>query len=103
MPLTSLPAQRPFGQTTRPDAWWVQPLAVFLGFSAFIVYSTWAAFQGTDTAHCYYWYGGPDGPNYHADYLSTFYSPQLFGVPQHPGIFGVVPSWWPAFLPFSPA
>ena len=42
----TLPPQRRFGQTTRPDAWWVQPLLVFLGFSAFIVYSTWAAFQG---------------------------------------------------------
>ena len=40
-----LPPQRRFGETTRPDAWWVQPLVVFLGFSAFIVYSTWAAFH----------------------------------------------------------
>ena len=46
----TLPPQRKFGQTTRPDAWWVQPLFVFLGLSAFIVYSTWAAFQGT-----HYW------------------------------------------------
>ena len=45
----TLPKQRGFGETTRTDAWWMQPLAVFLGFSAFIVYSTWAAFQGTDT------------------------------------------------------
>jgi hypothetical protein len=27
----------------------------------------------------------------------------LFGSAPHPGIFGVMPSWWPAFLPFSPA
>ena len=26
--------------------WWVQPLVVFLALSAFIVYATWAAFQG---------------------------------------------------------
>ena len=32
-------------ETSRPDAWWIQPLLVFLGFSAFIVYSTWAAFH----------------------------------------------------------
>ena len=39
-------ARLSFGQTRRRDFWWVQPLVVFLGFSAFIVYSTWAAFQG---------------------------------------------------------
>ena len=38
---------RTFGQTMRPDAWWTQPLLVFLGLATFIVYSTWAAFQGT--------------------------------------------------------
>ena len=38
--------QRKFGETTRRDAWWLQPLLVFLGLSAFIVYATWAAFQG---------------------------------------------------------
>ncbi len=76
----------------------MQPTLVFLGFTSFIVYSTWAAFQGTDPTHCYYWYGG-DGANY----LSPFYSPTLFGSVPHPGIFGVTPSWWPALLPFSPA
>ena len=35
-----------FGATSRPDSWWVQPLLVFLGFSAFIVYSTWAVLFG---------------------------------------------------------
>jgi len=38
--------RRSFGETMRRDAWWVQPLVVFLAFSAFIVYATWAAFQG---------------------------------------------------------
>ncbi|MCE0497965.1 MAG: hypothetical protein LV481_08485 [Methylacidiphilales bacterium] len=94
----TLPKQRPFGATSRPDAWWVQPLFVFLGFSAFIVYSTWAAFQGLDSTHCYYWYGGKG-----ANYISPFYSPDLFGYPVHPGIFGVVPSWWPGWIPYSPA
>jgi hypothetical protein len=93
-----LPKQRAFGETMRTDAWWIQPLLVFLGFSTFIVYSTWAALQGTDITHCYYWYGGGG-----ADYLSPFYSPSLFGSEPHPGIFGAMPSWWPAFLPFSPA
>ena len=35
-----------FGQTRRTDYWWMQPLVVFLGLSAFIAYSTWAALQG---------------------------------------------------------
>ena len=42
--------QRAAGETMRRDAWWTQPLFVFLGLSTFILYSTWAAFQG---AH--YW------------------------------------------------
>ena len=44
----TLPAQQRFGQTSRQDAWWLQSLIVFLGFTAFIVYSTWAAFAGRD-------------------------------------------------------
>jgi hypothetical protein len=88
----TLPKQRPFGQTTRPDAWWVQPLFVFLGFAAFIVYSTWAAFQGN-----HYWLetGG-------ADYISPFYSPEIWGNSPH-AIFHGTPSFWPSFIPFSPA
>jgi hypothetical protein len=49
MPQLDVPLVRGrFGATSRPDAWWVQPLVVFLGFAAFIVYSTWAAFQGKE-------------------------------------------------------
>lgn len=77
-----------FGQTARSDAWWLQPLAVFLGLSAFIVYSTWAAFQGD-----HYAFGS---------YLSPFYSPELFGDSVH-SWFGSKPGWWPLWLPFSPA
>ena len=69
-----------FGQTARKDTWWREPLLVFLGFSAFIVYSTWAALQGE-----HYTYG---------PYLSPMYSPLLTTVR---------PSWLPSFLPFSPA
>ncbi len=61
--------RRSFGETMRRDAWWVQPLVTFLAFSAFIVYSTWAAFQG---AHYRF------GP-----YLSPFYSPEIFGDAEH--------------------
>jgi hypothetical protein len=80
--------QRRFGETTRRDAWWVQPLLVFLGLSAFIVYSTWAAFQ-----NAHYHFGS---------YLSPFYSPELFGSSPH-SVFGTKPAWWPGWLPFSPA
>ncbi len=82
------PAPRRFGETARNDAWWVQPLAVFTGLSAFIVYSTWAALQGT------HYHFGP--------YLSPFYSPELFGDSPH-ALFGPKPGWWPPWLPFSPA
>src|SRR5205823_6322891 len=86
--------QRSFGETSRRDNWWVQPALVFLGLSAFVVYATWAAFQGD-----YYTYG---------PYLSPFYSPVLFYSPSYvPGAghawFGAFPSWWPGWLPASPA
>jgi hypothetical protein len=71
-----------FGRTARRDAWWVEPLLVFFGFAAFIVYSTWAALQGNH-------YTVPG-----TGYLSPFYSPLLMTVK---------PGWWPAFLPFSAA
>jgi hypothetical protein len=81
-----LPVVRRFAETTRRDLWWVQPLAVFLGLSAFIVYSTWAAFQGK------HYTAGP--------YLSPFYSPELFGDSEH-SWFGPKPSWWPGWLLFT--
>jgi len=84
---TSVGARR-FGETARRDAWWVQPLAVFLGFAGFIVYTTWAGLQGE-----HYTYG---------PYLSPFYSPELFGDSPH-AWFGPKPSWWPAVLRYSPA
>ena len=43
--LPTLPKRPSFGETSRPDAWWIQPLVVFLGLTAFLVYSSWAAFQ----------------------------------------------------------
>ncbi len=76
------------GQTMRADAWWLQPVTVFAGFSAFIIYSTWAAFQGD-----HYTFG---------PYLSPFYSPEIFGNSGH-SWFGEKPPIWPSALPFSPA
>ena len=67
-----------FGVTQRRDNWWIKPLLVFIGLSAFGVYSTWAAWQGNNflfTGHGAY-------------YLSPFYSPQ-------------VQLWFGLHLPFS--
>jgi len=97
MALSSLSAQRPFGATTRTDVWWTQPLLVFLGFSAFIVYSTWAAFHPLFNGTCAYWFNGNG-----ANYLSPFFSPEIFGYSPH-AIFGPKPGWWPAWLMFSPS
>jgi hypothetical protein len=77
-----------FGQTSRRDTWWLGPLVVFTVLSSFIVYATWAALQN---AHYHY------GP-----YISPFYSPELFGDSPH-ALFGKMPSFWPAWLPASPA
>lgn len=80
--------QTGFGMTARTDTWWARPLAVFVVLSGFIVYATWAAFQGD------HYSAGP--------YLSPFYSPLLFGDPAH-AWFGPQPAWWPMIIPFSPA
>lgn len=79
--------RRGFGVTSRVDSWWITPAVTFVVFSAFIIYSTWAAFQGD-----HYRYG---------PYLSPFYSPELFGSAQ--SFFGPKPGWFPSFLPWSPA
>jgi hypothetical protein len=84
----TLPPPPSFGATMRSDVWWKQPLLMAVGFAAFIVYSTWAAFQGT------HYHFGP--------YLSPFYSPELFGASPH-SWFGPKPHWWPGWLLFSPA
>jgi hypothetical protein len=80
--------RRRFGETMRRDVWWVQPAVVVAGLTTFVVYATWAAFQGN-----HYTYG---------PYLSPFYSPELFGSSSH-AWFGPRPGWWPSWLPFSPA
>jgi hypothetical protein len=91
MPLATAPitlGRRRFGETARRDTWWIQPVLVFLGLSTFIVYATWAAFQGRHYSF---------GP-----YLSPFYSPEIFGTSPH-SWFGPKPEAWPPWLPFSPA
>ena len=90
VPVLSLPRQRGFGETTRRDAWWLPSAATFLGFTAFIVYSTWAGYSNAN----YEW-----GP-----YLSPMYSPLLFGPSAHSWFGGPAqPAWWPNFLHYSAA
>jgi len=79
--------RRGFGETARKDLWWLPSLATFLGFSAFIAYSTWAAFQGE-----HYRFG---------PYLSPFYSPELLGSAT--AWFGPKPGWIPTWIPFTAA
>jgi hypothetical protein len=74
--------------TMRQDAWWVPQLLTFLVLSSFLVYATWAAFQ-----NAHYTFG---------NYLSPFYSPEIWGDSQH-AFFGPKPAWFPGWLPFSPA
>ena len=92
LPIAPTPApttpRRRFGETTRRDAWWVQSAVSLLVLGTFVVYATWAAFQGE------HYESGP--------YLSPFYSPLLFGDSAH-AWFGPKPGWWPAALPFSAA
>jgi hypothetical protein len=71
-----------FGSTMRKDAWWVEPLLVFLSYLAFIVYANYAILQNG-----YYELPG-------TGYLSPMYSPLLFRN---------APSWWPALIPYSAA
>jgi hypothetical protein len=88
-PITFLPVRR-FGETTRRDSWWLPSVATFLGFSAFIVYATWAGYS-----NAYY---------EHGPYLSPMYSPLLFGPSPHAWFGGPeVPAWWPGILPYSGA
>lgn len=68
-----------FGSTQRRDAWWLENLPFAIVMGAFIVYTTWRAFEGK-FYECYE-LGLP--------YLSPFYSPLI--DPQH--------HWWR----FSPA
>ncbi len=110
----SLPLkQAGFGKTSRSDLWWVQPLAVFLGLSAFIVYSTWAALQGV---HYFAHVDAPSvaiagGTKSVAQYLSPMYSPVIFDSwkltqPSGHAWFGPWPGWLPqtlAVIPLTPA
>ena len=77
-----------FGQTSRRDKWWVSPLLVFLGLGAFLVYANWAAFQNGTTLSVLI-------------YRRSI--PRKSLAIRRTRMFGPKPSWYPDFLPFSPA
>jgi hypothetical protein len=54
--------------TVRQDRWWIQPVTTVSVLTAFIIYSTWAAFQNKN-----YYVGAP----FYRDLISPFYSPCL--------------------------
>ena len=56
--------------TLRQDRWWVEPVVTVTILTAFVVYSTWAAFINKD----YY-----AGAALHRNLISPFYSPCLTG------------------------
>ncbi len=78
--------------TLRQDRWWVQPVVTVSVLTAFVIYSTWAAFQNAN----YY-----VGANVHRDLISPFYSPCLAGSCVAGSTHGFVLSGWtisPALL-----
>ena len=86
--VSALPDRRPFFKTQRKDNWWLSPAATFVVFSGFIAYANWALFQGEH----YHW----------GNYLSPFYSPEIWGSSPH-ALLGKEPPIWPSFLKYSPA
>ena len=78
----STTAPRGLGATGRRDRWWVPPLAIVVGLTAFTLYSVFAIAVGADYHYT------EDG----AEYLSPFYSPNL------ESLFGIDVPFSPAFL-----
>ena len=96
----SLPQVRGFLETTRKDNWWIQPVVTLAGFLTFVIYSTWAAFQGKN-----YVLGGPSDIGAQ-NLLSPFYSPVIWdaaGITSGHAWAGPLPGWFPAWMLFSPA
>ena len=82
----------------REDKWWISPMLVLLGLLSFVVYSTWAAWQGEH----FWWSGGNEG---FGGYLSPFYSPTVYIDPTKPGVPPMYHSLlgsWPEWLSWLP-
>jgi hypothetical protein len=70
----SMPPRR-FGETARPDAWWVQPLRCFWASPRSSFIRPGRRFIRCHHGNCAYWFNGNG-----ADYLSPFFSPGNFRV-----------------------
>jgi hypothetical protein len=89
--------QATFGSTQRVDRWWATPAATALGLIVFFGYLTFRAFNAT-----YVWFD---------PYISPTVAPPLFtpisgyagAVPVDHAWLGAFPTWWPSFIPQSPA
>jgi hypothetical protein len=82
----------PDKRTLRQDHWGVQPFAIVVFLTAFVIYTTWAAFQNK-----YYFVGA----NVRRDLISPFYSPCIGGTCVPGAKFAFTWSWWrlsPALL-----
>src|SRR6187431_3667428 len=79
--VTSPTRARIDARTLREDRWWLAPLATFVVFTAFVVYATIRAFQGSNY--------------YAAPYLSPFYSPCLGDCVEGSSDFGQPFAGWP--------
>lgn len=78
--------------TLRQDRWWIQPVATMSILVAFVIYSTWAAFQNK------YYFVGAD---MHRNLISPFYSPCLTGSCVSGAKAGIAWNYWnlsPALL-----
>jgi hypothetical protein len=93
----SLARPRGFARTARVDLWWTAPASTAIGLIVFFGYLTLRAFNPA-----YVWYD---------PYVSPTVAPPVFtsaagypgSVPVEQAWFGAFPSWWPPFLPQSPA
>lgn len=98
------PQQREFLKTSRRDTWWLFPAITLIYFLSFVVYSTWAAFQGE-----HYFYAGKPGAvgaegGWESQYLSPMYSPVLWTDSLRRGAAPVDDAWigeWPSWLPHT--
>lgn len=77
-----------FGQSSRRDTWWLQPLLTAVGLTIGFGYLTWGLLQPS-----HYWA---------APYLTPLASPLLFGEGPHAWFGPEKPGWWPATLPLLP-
>src|SRR5262245_39688152 len=82
--------QQGFGATSRRDAWWLEPLATLIVFTAFVIYGNMAVFWPVLFGHPYFeirknaagqidWEHGVEV----APYLTPFYAPLIYDAQSH--------------------